>query len=148
MATAKVVPHQSSKAVSVVGDQYLPLVSGQETGDRYAIFEVHCVPNGGPPPHIHTREDESFYVIEGAVEFLAGDKMIKAPAGTFVNVPKGTLHTFKTSSQGARMLVQVCPAGLERFFEEVGEAPGTPVTDAHIQKVMATAPKYGIEIKV
>jgi quercetin dioxygenase-like cupin family protein len=148
MPGAKIIQHKVGKTVAVVGDTYVLLLTGKDTGGRYAIFEVIGVPNGGPPPHVHTREDENFYVIDGDIEFMIEGKTVQAVAGTFVNVPRGTLHTFKTGKRPARLLVQVCPAGLDAFFEEVGEPVGTPVTDVHIQKVMAAAPKYGIEIKI
>ena len=148
MSQPKILPHKSGKSVMVVGETYILLVTGKETNGRYAIFEGLCMPGGGPPPHVHTREDENFYVLEGPVEFMVEGKLTTAATGTTVHVPRGTLHTYKATGANARLLVQVVPAGLEAFFEEVGEEPGTPVTDAHIQKVMAVAPKYGVEIKL
>lgn len=83
---------------------------------------------GGPPPHIHTREAESFYVLQGEFEFLAEDHWIKAAPGSFVHVPKGSLHTLKNAGDFVgRLLTLVVPAGLDRFFEEAGE-PGTDIS--------------------
>lgn len=154
MSTPKIIPHKAAKTVAVVGEKYVLLVTGQDTGGKYAIVEGFCTPQGGPPPHFHTREDENFYVLAGEVEFMVEGKLTKVGPGTTVSVPKGTLHTYKALTPGTRILVEVVPAGLEAFFAEVGEpipnadAPVPPVTEAHIQKVIATAPKYGIEIKL
>ncbi|BBL80548.1 hypothetical protein Rxycam_02007 [Rubrobacter xylanophilus DSM 9941] len=126
--------------------------TGEDTGGEYALFDSLVLPGGGPPPHVHTREAESFYVLEGRFEFLAGDRWIEAAPGSFVHVPRGRLHTFRNAgSEIGRLLTLVVPAGLDRFFEEVG-VPGTDVSDpppfgpAEIEKLLATAPKYGIEI--
>jgi hypothetical protein len=72
-------------------------------------------------------------------------------AGTFVNIPKGTLHTFRNAgTMPVRFLGMVAPSGFEGFFEEVGEpaadASSPPAGPPDVEKVMATAPKYGLEI--
>jgi quercetin dioxygenase-like cupin family protein len=143
------------RTVAVVGDVYRFLAVGEETGGRYALWESVVPPGGGPPPHVHSREEEGFYVLEGEVTFLAGDERIVAGPGVFINMPVGTQHTFKNeSSQPARMLISVAPAGLERMFFEVGvpvpegtqSAP--PPTKEEIERLLAAAPRYGIEIKL
>jgi quercetin dioxygenase-like cupin family protein len=53
------------KVIAVVGDVYRFLATGEETDGRYAMFEAVVSPGGGPPPHIHSREEESFYVLDG-----------------------------------------------------------------------------------
>ena len=76
------------------GDRYTFLVTGAETGGAYFAMEAVVPPGGGPPPHIHRQEDETFYVVEGDVEFLLGDRIVIATEGDFVNVPRGALHRF------------------------------------------------------
>lgn len=126
--------------------------TGEDTGGKYALTDSVVPPRGGPPPHIQHREDESFWVLEGELEFLVGEGTIRAGAGSFVHVPRGTLHTYENVGTGpARFLTLMVPAGLEKFFEEVGK-PGTdvssppPVDDAEIEKLLAAAPRYGVEI--
>ncbi|CAA9460382.1 MAG: hypothetical protein AVDCRST_MAG37-3683 [uncultured Rubrobacteraceae bacterium] len=68
-------------------------------GGTYALFESLVLPDSGPPPHIHHREAESFYVLEGEFEVLDRDRWIKADAGSFVRVPKETLHTLRTREE-------------------------------------------------
>ncbi len=143
------------RTISVVGDVYRFLATGEETAGKYAMWEAIVPPGGGPPPHIHSREEEAFYVLEGEITFQIGDQRLVATAGTFANMPVGSLHCFKNEShQPAKMLISVAPAGLEQMFLEVGvpldQAAKTPLppTKAEIEKLLAVAPSYGIEIKV
>jgi hypothetical protein len=108
-------------------------------------------PGGGPPPHIHTREDETFYLLEGQIEFLLGEETIVAGAGDFVNVPRGTVHRFRnTGTETARMVLTFTPAGIERWFEETLEPAPNGAEDApdNIDEVgaryVAAAPRYGL----
>jgi quercetin dioxygenase-like cupin family protein len=141
------------RAVAVVGDVYRFLATGEETNGKYTLWEAIVPPGGGPPPHVHSREEEGFYVLEGEITLWVGEKQLVATAGTFANMPVGTPHSFKNqSSLTARMLISVAPTGLEHMFFEVGVllAPGTstalPPTKDEIDRLLAVAPKYGIEI--
>jgi mannose-6-phosphate isomerase-like protein (cupin superfamily) len=143
------------RTIAVVGDVYRFLATGEDTDGRYALWEAFVSPGGGPPPHVHSREEEGFYVLEGEITFLVGDKRLVAGPGMFANMPVGTPHTFKNESgQPARMLISVAPAGLEKMFFEVGQPvregaqTAPPPTKEEIQKLLAVAPRYGIEIKL
>src|SRR5215211_507381 len=117
------------RTVAVVGDVYRFLATGEDTNGRYALWEAVVPPGGGPPPHVHSREEEGFYVLEGEVTFQVGGERIMAAAGTFANMPVGTPHSFKNESgQPARMLISVAPAGLEQMFFEVGVPVGQATT--------------------
>jgi uncharacterized cupin superfamily protein len=72
-------------------------VTGEESGGAYFTMEALVPTGGGPPPHIHTREDETFYLIEGQIELLLGDRKIMAGPGDFVNVPRATSTASATS---------------------------------------------------
>lgn len=134
------------------GDHYTFLVTGEESGGAYFAMEALVPPGGGPPPHVHTREDETFYVLEGSIEFLLGDDLRTAGPGDFVNVPRGTVHRFlNTGTETARLILTFTPAGLEKWFEETLErAPNTfdEVPD-NVAEVVAryveAAPRYGLE---
>jgi uncharacterized RmlC-like cupin family protein len=112
-------------------------------------------PGGGPPTHVHSREEEGFYVLEGEITFHVSGEQLVAGAGTFANMPVGTPHSFKNESgKPARMLISVAPAGLEQMFIEVG-APldkgatiALPPTKDEIDRLLAAAPRFGVEIKV
>lgn len=107
-----------------------------------------------PPPHVHSREEEGFYILEGEITFTVGDARIVATAGTFANMPVGTPHSFKNETdRPAKMLISVAPAGLEQMFFEVGVPVAQGATTAasptkdEIERMLAVAAKYGVEIK-
>lgn len=141
------------RTIAVVGDVYCFLATGEDTDGKYALFEAIVPPGGGPPPHVHSREEEGFYVLEGEITFTIDGKTVVATAGVFANMPVGTPHSFKNeSNRPAKMLISVAPAGLERMFFELGvpvpqgATTAPPPTKEEIEKLLAVAPKYGIEI--
>jgi quercetin dioxygenase-like cupin family protein len=143
------------RTIAVVGDVYRFLATGEDTNGKYALWEAVVPPGGGPPPHVHSREEEGFYVLEGKITLTISDKRHVASAGMFANMPVGTLHSFKNEgSRPAKMLISVAPAGLEQMFFEVGVPvpPGAttaaPPTKEEIERLLAAAPRYGIEIKL
>src|SRR4029077_4653305 len=140
------------RTIAVVGDVYRFLATGEDTNGKYALWEAIVPPGGGPPPHVHSREEEGFYILAGDITFTIGDKRLVAGAGMFANMPVGTPHSFKNESgKPARMLISVAPAGLEKMFFECGVPlpEGTTTTLAptkdEIEKLLAIAPRYGIE---
>jgi len=143
------------RSILVVGDRYTIKCSGNDTSGAYALVEAIVPPGSGPPPHIHSREDEAFNVLEGELQFHADGLNFTATSGAWVTLARGSLHSFKnTGSKTTRMLIVVTPAGLEAFFLEIGREaidgetePVTP-TPEDIQKLLQIAPKYGIEIRM
>ena len=126
--------------------------SSETTDSRVAVIE-HLAPQGaGSPLHAHRREDEWFYVTEGALTFWVGGEVIEAPAGSFVYGPRDIPHTFLVSSPAARFLVVTEPAGFERFMRAMGQPaptltippPAAPPSD--LAPLVAAAAEYGIEI--
>lgn len=143
------------RTVAVVGDVYRFLATSEETNGKYALWEAIVPPGGGPPPHVHSLEEEGFYVLEGEITFTIDGERIVAGAGMFANMPVGTPHSFKNESgKPAKMLISVAPAGLEQMFFEVGvllpdgSTSALPPTKEEIEKLLAIAPRYGIEIRL
>ena len=143
------------QAAWVVGDHYTVKASGEQTGEAFALIEVLVPPLSGPPPHVHRREDEAFYVLEGEFEVHIDDRRLNAGPGTWVTLAKGSLHHFRNiGPTPAKMLILATPAGLDRFFLEAGReatdrSPGSGAVRAEdTKKLLAIAPKYEIEIKV
>ena len=100
----------------------------------------------GPPLHIHKAEDETFYVLEGEINLLMGERNIRATAGSFVFVPRGTIHTFsQIGEQPAKFLVTYSPSGFERFFDEAVDLEVMD-TEAYAAKANALADKYNMEV--
>jgi len=128
------------------------LATGQDTQGQFALMEQVARKGNVPPPHIHHREDETFYVLEGEMTFSVGDRTIKATPGTMVFLPRDVVHSFANESEQVRILVLATPAGVEGFFKEFSvPAPSmtlpppaeTPYSEK--QKMMAVAPKFGLE---
>ena len=137
----------------LINDRHTFKAVGAETGGAFAVSEVTALPGFGPPPHIHQREDESFYVLEGEFEITYDGRTVTMGAGSFVHLPKGRLHMHRAvGSRPARILALYAPAGVERFIEEAG----TPATDgalpsgppemSALERIVAIAGKYGIEV--
>src|SRR4051794_27224184 len=99
------------RTIALVGDVYRFLATGEDTSGKYALFEAIVSPGGGPPPHVHSREEEGFYVLEGEITFTVNGERVVAVAGTFANMPVGTPHGFRNESDRlVRMLIWVAPA--------------------------------------
>ncbi|MBD0358520.1 MAG: cupin domain-containing protein [Rubrobacter sp.] len=149
---AKHVAPGEGKALWVAGDLVTFKVVGEDTNGAYSLFEVESNPGGGPPPHIHRSEDEIFCVLEGEHEVSIGERAIRASAGTIVYAPRNIPHAYKNvGATSGRILGFVAPAGLEGFFEEVGEeatdeSSPPPFGQEEIERLLAAAPKYGIEM--
>lgn len=144
-------PSGTAPAVYGPGDIYSLLITGKESNHVFFQFEAVVPEGGGPPPHVHSREDETFYVVSGSLEILLGDKTHRAKAGDFVYIPRGTVHRFKNVGSGnAVQLVTFSPAGMDGFFQEVfpevqdRKAAPPPITDELIRKMNKAAPKYGL----
>lgn len=136
----------------VLGDLYTFKATGKQTFGAFTLIDQIIQPQSGPPPHIHYREDEAFYVLEGKFSFLCGDKQSVLEAGAFVYIPRGTLHTFRCiDERQGKLLVIITPAGLEEFFYSIG-TPAADVTTppafdpASIDKLMQIAENYQMEI--
>ncbi|GAA2667560.1 MULTISPECIES: cupin domain-containing protein [Actinosynnema] len=138
--------------VSLVGNTYAMLITGEQTNGQYCLIEMRVPDGGGPPPHRHDFE-EMFTVLEGEIEFtFRGEKHV-VPAGTTINIPANAPHNFRnTSGAPARMLCMCTPAGQDEYFLRIGDviegrdAPApqlTPEEQADRRKRAADlAPQY------
>jgi len=118
--------------------------SAKETGGQLAVIEQVCDPGTGSPYHVHHLEDEEFYVIEGQLRFVSEGSSWLAGPGTFAFLPRDVPHAFEVvGDTPARFLIMVTPGGFEAFVAELSEAEPLPPDMA---KVMATAPRFGLEI--
>ena len=143
------VAPDEGESLGVVGTTTTILADGARTGGAYALVEALMPVGDGPPPHLHRREAEAFYVIAGEVIVQAGGRVIRAAAGSCLHVPPGVVHTFRNEGPAAaRLLVVISPAGFEGFFRRVGvplaarhDAAPTPDA-AHIRAVMENAAAF------
>lgn len=107
-------------------------VRGEQSNGSLLVLENVIGPGDGPPLHVHANEDEFWHVIEGEFRFKLGSAISRAPAGSFVFVPRGTPHCFQNVGPApARLLVMFTPAGMEAFFDRFAELPaGTSLPEA------------------
>jgi mannose-6-phosphate isomerase-like protein (cupin superfamily) len=135
----------------IVGDTMTLKATADSTGGSLVLLENLTAPGGGPPPHVHTREDEFFFVLDGSFEIRIADEVHALGPGAFAYVPRGTVHNFRnTADTPGRILVGFTPGGMEGFFRESGrpatdDRPAPPVDEHEIARTMAAAERYGME---
>jgi quercetin dioxygenase-like cupin family protein len=115
------VPNDGGTKVNVIGNALTIRIHGRDTNGVLSVVESVDQPGGGPPPHIHHREDETFQVLEGEYEWIVGGKTFIAQKGATIFAPRGVPHTYRYLGQTpGRLMCIITPAGFEGFFEEVG----------------------------
>lgn len=141
---AIIIPSGTGPQHHVLGDLVTVKIHGRDTGGAYSQIESTCGPKVGPPPHIHHREDETFFVIEGEFEFICGGERTTGGPGTVARLPRGVSHRFANiGDTPGRVLVTITPSGFEDFFAEVGALP--PEQQKEMAKLGAIASRYGLE---
>ncbi|WP_034383626.1 quercetin 2,3-dioxygenase [Deinococcus sp. YIM 77859] len=131
-----------------LSQQQTVLIRSEETGGAFALIEELVQAGLEPPAHLHTREDESFYLLEGEVEFQVGDVTYDMARGDCVFLPRGIPHAFKLRSPTAHMLVLLTPGGFERFFLTLARPwanDPAPPTPEDFTQLLTEARRYGIE---
>jgi len=146
-----VAPHEG-ESLTVVGDVLTFKLTAADTGARFVLAEGLAAPGAGPPPHLHEREDELFYVLEGRMEFGLGATRHALGPGDAAWAPRNVVHAFKNVGEGPlRTIVIAAPTNFENFYRECGEpyclgGEFPRATPESIQKLLATAPKYGLQV--
>ena len=114
----RTIDNDQGHQLNIAGGDYRVIVSGKQTGGTYAIIEMTVPPNAGPIPHMHPGFEETFYVLEGEVNFRSHAGSYLATKGATVSIPTGgPVHSFKNlADTPAKLLCTVVPAGLEDFF--------------------------------
>jgi mannose-6-phosphate isomerase-like protein (cupin superfamily) len=121
---------------SLAGDLGLK-ASRDSTGGTLSVFETSVA--DGPPLHVHDREDECFYILDGELSVRCGSDACDAAAGSFVFLPRGRPHRFWATGRPARLLLIAVPAGIEDYFREINAA----ATDDERHQV---GERYGIRV--
>jgi quercetin dioxygenase-like cupin family protein len=140
-------------SVWYLGCLFTVLADSEETGGQFGLIESLSPKGAEPPRHIHRREDETFYVLEGEITFYVGDETYEAPPGTFVSAPRGVPHSYTFETDMICMLVLVAPGGFEEFFRpaqssEPAQALEIPPPEGppDVQALVATLEQHGVEV--
>ncbi len=150
--TVTYVPPGEGKSFWTTGGHMATFkATSEDTGGAYTITEDTFPPQVGPPPHIHHTQEETFYVLEGEMEFVTDGTTTRATAGSVVRIPRGVLRDYRNvGSEPATVLVLFAPGGFEEFFTEVGEplraTSAPPEGPPDVERLVAAAAKYGAEI--
>lgn len=134
-----------------MGHLFTYLATGDDTDGQFTLTEAVVASGQEPPPHIHTHEDEAFYILEGIATFWVGEQVITATPGKLIFLPRGIPHGFKLQTDTARVLILLTPAGLERYFKAFStpaqalRLPPPPDQPYDLEKIVGVGREYGIE---
>jgi quercetin dioxygenase-like cupin family protein len=134
-----------------LGGRFVTKVGGPTGEGRITLIEILATRAAEPPVHIHHREDESWYVIDGQLSFHVAGEVLVATSGSFVFAPRGIAHAFTVDIEPTRLLIVAAPAGFERFMEEAGvpatgDEPPPGLQMPGPETLGPIAQRYGIEI--
>ncbi len=138
----KAVFPQDGAPLTMMSETIHIRLRGEDTGGAYSVIEDETPPQAGPPLHVHSREDETFYVVEGEYEIQIGEAIVRATPGSYLYAPRDVPHRFRNiSEQTGRLLIVFSPPGFEHFFEEVDAmaSAGPPA----FEQVVKLAASYG-----
>ena len=144
---ATVIVAGQGKKFNVLGHSITNVLAKQNTDGNYYVFEVVTPPGYGIPPHVHDREDELIYVVEGEFGIMLGDKQFSAKAGDEIFFPRHIPHAFQnTGSKAGKTLWTIVPGGnFEEFFEKLGALPAGEPDLKVVAEIFAA---YGMKILI
>lgn len=138
----KVIKSEEGKTLRILGNIQIHKLTGKDTDNQIVEWIDHLEPGSGIPPHIHTREDEIFRVLEGQVEIMVDNSATILKAGDMALAPKNIVHSWRVVGvEKAKMCVSAFPSGMEHLFEELNALPAGP---PNFEAIAAISDKYGI----
>ena len=139
-----IVEEKTGKTWKIFGLEIVGKVMSEQTKGKYAVVMSTTPPEGGPPTHVHEREDEMFYVLSGIYEFRFENKRIRATQGDIIHLPRNIPHSFRNiGSEPGVMINTIAPGGLEQFFEEIDRLPkNEPLKREQVEEI---ASQYGLK---
>lgn len=134
------------KKFTFLGTEITIKVDSSSTGGDYYIFESTTPPGDGIPPHIHSREDEIFEILDGQMDIFLDGETYTASRGDIAFFPRNSVHGFSNSGASPAVVrVVVSPgANFEKFFEELAALPSTTPPD--MEKITSLFEQYGLPI--
>jgi quercetin dioxygenase-like cupin family protein len=142
--SATIVRQNEARVLRAFGEEVIIHLDGERTGGKLTMWTEITPPGGGPPPHYHLNEDETFHVIEGRVAFLSNGEWREVGPGGAAFMPRPVVHTFKNvGDQPLRMLLTTMPSGFEKYFARCAAEfakPGGP----DMSRIMQIGSEHGI----
>jgi mannose-6-phosphate isomerase-like protein (cupin superfamily) len=141
------LPSRQGRAIGAIGLGITVKTDGKSTHDAYSLFE-YAIParTDGPPPHVHTREDESFICIAGRLDVHLGGTDFVLEHGDYLFLPRDVVHAFRNPyDEESRVISVVSPAGLERYYQALAEMPPGPKDIGIMKGIMAD---FGLELRL
>jgi quercetin dioxygenase-like cupin family protein len=130
--------------LNIVGEETLVKVSAEDSEGTLAFFHLMAPPMSGPPRHVHSREDELFYVLQGELVFELDGKRHPVGAGDSVYLRRGVVHAYQNfTTADAQLLIATTPGGFSNFFVELSAATPRGAIPAP-DRLDAIGKKYGI----
>ena len=118
-------------------------ISSRETDGAYCVCEMTTMPGDGVSLHVHDRDEEFYYILEGAYEMQAGDKQFTAETGSLVVIPAHVPHKFRNAGKvPARALMIFRPGGFDELIEEL--RPGAAAGTLDEERRRAILAKWGV----
>jgi quercetin dioxygenase-like cupin family protein len=151
-ASAVALEPEAGEGLWFLGSLLTVKIGRQESGGRVCVIEHHCPYGFGAPWHVHSREDEWFYVLEGEFTVYVGEQRLSLPAGSFAFGPKGVPHTFIAETDGAKALIGFQPFHFEGFLREAAEPatepvlPPRPDAPPDMERLLPIAARNGMQI--
>jgi quercetin dioxygenase-like cupin family protein len=120
-------------------------VTGEDTAGALDYFIVKVAPHGGPPLHVHHRQEETIHVLEGRFKVRIGDELFELDEGGFAYLPSKVPHAFlNLTDRPAKVIVVYTPGGGHKFYEELGPATRNGEPDRAV--VAAVFEKHGMSL--
>ncbi len=130
-------------AVNAFGIGVEFLLEAGETSGAYSVYRLTVKPGDGSPPHVHRKDDESFYVLNGEFEYHVGEQVIRCRSGEIMFLPRNVPHLFRNVGiTDGQLLAIGSPGGHERFFLDAANLGPTPSAE----DAMAVCQRHGMEI--
>jgi quercetin dioxygenase-like cupin family protein len=150
------VRHDEGEARWWFGSLSVIKATAADTGGQMTVVEVTEHPGAAAPLHVHYRDDEAFWILEGDVTFEVGDTTIEASAGDYVFAPRDIPHRFTVGGAGCRMLFILLPGGMEDIIRPMSEPapsrtlppPGGEPTPEEIEGMKALVKRHGYELLI
>jgi quercetin dioxygenase-like cupin family protein len=127
------------------------LISSKDTNGTFSLIHGYEIKGLEPPPHVHTKEDESFYILDGEINYTVDKEVFNARRGDWIFLPRNVQHSFQVQSDQAEVIIHLSPGGFEEYFKEMSEPakaliiPPRPQGPPDVKRIIETASKYGVK---